>query len=87
MDVILKPELQEYYDNRFRLFGTQGWKDLIEDIQKMYQTTNNIKIVSNQEILFFRKGELSIMEWILNLEEISKKAYDELVMEESDDNL
>jgi hypothetical protein len=26
-------ELQDYYENRFAMMSTQGWKDLVEDIQ------------------------------------------------------
>lgn len=84
MDRILTPELQDYYENRFRMFGTQGWKDLIDDIIRMHQATNNIKGIITQEQLHFKKGELSIMEWLIGLEELSRKAYDGLLLEEQE---
>lgn len=77
-------KLIEYYEERFRMFGSQGWKDLIEDVSLMYKTTNNIKGITDEKTLHYRQGELNMMEWLLALEEISKKAYDELIEEEND---
>lgn len=72
------PELQRYYEDRFSMMATQGWKDLIEDIEAMLAATNNLDNVETAEKLHFRKGEVSIMKWILGLKEMSEKAYEDL---------
>lgn len=69
--------LKRYYEDRFEMFSSQGWKDLIEDVEKMKQTTNSI-VGLDEKKLFFRQGELSIIQWLLGLEDISKAVFEEL---------
>ena len=75
-------ELQEYYENRFTMFTTKGWKDLVEDIEKI---KNSIKVedIPDEKTLMVRKGELKLMNWLLSLENISKEAYKDLENEDT----
>ncbi len=70
--------LIEYYEERFRMFGSPAWKQLIEDVVRMHTATNDLRNLKTSEDLHFKRGELNIMEWILNLEEMSTKAYNDL---------
>ena len=74
----MTPELQKYYEERFSMMATQGWKDLIEDIDNMANALNNISTVQDEKDLMFKKGELSILTWLKTLKEVSEKAYEEL---------
>ena len=74
----MTPELQKYYEERFSMMATQGWKDLIEDIDNMVNALNNISVVQDEKDLQFKKGELSILTWLKNLREVSERAYEEL---------
>ena len=38
----MTPELQKYYENRFDMMSREGWKDLMEDIDNMIASLNNI---------------------------------------------
>jgi len=53
----MTPELQKYYENRFNIFSMDGWKDLIEDVDKIIASINNIATVSDEKDLQFKKGE------------------------------
>jgi len=64
------------------MFGSQGWKDLIEDVQNILDKTNDIEPIFNGEQLQYKKGELSILKWILALEDMSRTAYDQLLAED-----
>jgi hypothetical protein len=75
----MNPELQKYYEARFEMMSTQGWKDLVEDIDKIIVSLNNISVVSDEKDLQFKKGELSILTWLKNLKEISERAYEEIL--------
>ncbi len=74
----MTPELQKYYENRFSMMATDGWSDLIEDIDNMVNALNNISVVQDEKDLQFKKGELSILTWLKNLKEVSERAYEEL---------
>mgnify|MGYP000459251683 CR=1 FL=1 len=71
-------ELQDYYENRFAMMATPGWNDLLEDIELMIKATDTIGGVETTEQLHFRKGELSIMNWINTLRESSAEVYEQL---------
>lgn len=75
-------ELQDYYENRFSMTATQGWRDLLEDIDLMLSSTDTVKGVETVEHLHFRKGEVSIMTWIKNLKQSSEEVYEQLQQEE-----
>lgn len=75
-------ELQDYYENRFAMMATQGWQDLLEDIDLILSTTDTIKGVDTEQQLWFRKGEVSIMTWLKNLRESSTEVYEQLQKEE-----
>jgi ethanolamine utilization cobalamin adenosyltransferase len=75
----MNPELEKYYTARFEMMSTQGWKDLVEDIDKIIVSLNNISVVSDEKDLQFKKGELSILTWLKNLKEISERAYEEIL--------
>jgi len=72
------PELQKYYENRFSTMGTDGWLDLMEDIDNMIASLNNISTIPDEATLHFKKGELSILTWLRTLKEVSERAYEEL---------
>jgi hypothetical protein len=74
----MTPELQKYYEERFSMFSQQGWLDLIEDVDKMLDSLNNISTIEDGNALQFRKGELSILLWLRNLKQISERAYEDL---------
>ena len=45
----MTPELQKYYEDRFSMMATQGWKDLLEDIDNMANALNNISVVQDRK--------------------------------------
>ena len=74
----MSPELQSYYENRFSMMGSNGWKDLMEDIDTMISSLNNISVIPDEQSLQFKKGELSILTWLKTLKQVSERAYEEL---------
>ena len=74
----MTPELQKYYENRFSMMGSDGWKELMEDIDTMISSLNNISVIPDEQSLQFKKGELSILTWLKNLKLVSERAYEEL---------
>lgn len=74
----MSPELQRYYESRFSMMGSDGWKDLMEDIDSMIASLNNISVIPDEQSLQFKKGELSILTWLKTLREVSERAYEEL---------
>ena len=78
----MTPELRKYYENRFVMFSTDGWKELIEDVSRMKAAIDTLS-GTTVENLQFRQGELSAMNWLLSLEQAFEEAYKGL-QDESD---
>ena len=74
----MTPELQKYYEERFSMMATEGWQDLLEDIDNMIEPLNNISTIEDEKSLQFRKGELSILTWLKNLKQVSERAFEDL---------
>ena len=80
----MQKELQDYYENRFSMMATQGWKDLLEDLEIMIKATDTLAGIDSEQQLYFKKGEMSILNWIKNLRDASAEVYDQLQADEAD---
>ena len=75
-------ELQKYYEDRFTMFTTKGWKDLIVDIEKI-KSSIKVEDIPDERTLFARRGELRIMNWLLTLKDVSEQTYKDLDNEDT----
>ena len=58
--------------------ATEGWRDLMEDVERMIEPLNNISTITDEKSLQYRKGELSILTWLQTLKQVSERAYEDL---------
>jgi len=77
-DSILDKELQEYYEARFDMMSTKGWKDLLTDVDKMIEERNNLMATKSLEELNLRKGQLDVLYWIKTLKQLSEESWEQL---------
>lgn len=70
-------ETQEYYDNYFSLFMTDGWKQLIQEFGSNTVQINSVEATKDSNDMYFRKGQLNILAHLLNLETIVTTNYGE----------
>ena len=78
-------QLEKYYEERFSTMATQGWKDFIEDTTNIFNAVNKVAPIQNEHDLFFRKGQLDILQWVISLKESSEQAYEALQVDSSGD--
>ena len=74
----MTPELDRYYSDRLSMMGDPAWKDLMEDIEEMLKATNDLSSVPDEKTLHYRRGEISMMRWMLSLRDVSEQAYQQL---------
>lgn len=65
--------------------ATTGWKQFIEDVQGIFDAVNKVAPIQSEIDLFFRKGQLDILQWVLTLKESSEQAYEVLQNDPSGD--
>lgn len=80
----MAPNLQKYYEDSFNMMATQGWADLMEDLNKLKDSLNNLSQVADTQELFFRKGQLDILDLILKRKDTCEQVYEELENEDSE---
>jgi hypothetical protein len=71
-------ETQQYYDNYFTLFSTDGWKQLIEELNQNALVINSVEATKDTNDLYMRKGQINVLAYILNLESTTNANYEEL---------
>lgn len=80
---MIDKQLEKYYEARLSMFASQGWKDLMEDVEGIIESTDKVSTTIDEKQLFVRKGELLNLLWLKNLEQESKAAYQQLKDEEN----
>lgn len=74
----MEKELQVYYEETFSMMSTEGWAMLIEDFQKLKASLNDLSTVTDTQTLYFRQGQLDILNLVLQRKETCEKVYEEL---------
>lgn len=80
----MAPELQQYYESRLSMMSDVAWKQLMEDVQTMLDATNDVTSIQDEKTLHFRRGEISMMRWMLSLRDVSEQAYRQLQDEDNE---
>jgi|TARA_B110000196_G_C20793962_1_gene496890 hypothetical protein len=65
---MIDKELELYYRNMHSMFGSDGWKQLLEDLQNNARTINSVELTKDNDDLCFRKGQLNVIASLLNLQ-------------------
>jgi hypothetical protein len=74
----MAPDLQKYYEETFNTMSTKGWELLIEDFEEIKASLNNLSTVDDTHTLFYRKGQLDIIELVLGRKATCEKVFEDL---------
>jgi hypothetical protein len=80
---MIDKKLQSYYENRFSMMSTEGWQELMEDAQVMFDSLNHVLSIQNEADLMVKKGQLDLLQWLLTLKPVSEQAYEQLINDSS----
>lgn len=79
----MAPELQKFYEEAFSMMATQGWADLMEDVEKIADSYDTLSSVTETHSLDFRRGQLDILNWLLGLRTAYSSTYEQLQQEDA----
>jgi hypothetical protein len=77
-------ELQRFYEDAFSMMSTQGWADLMEDIERVKNSYDKLSSVTETHPLDFRRGQMDILNWLYGLKGLYEKAYEELQVQQEE---
>jgi hypothetical protein len=78
----LDQQTEQYYNKYFDLFRSEGWKQLIEELQQNALVINSVEATKDENDLYVRKGQLNVLAYILNFENTTNNNYEELVSDD-----
>jgi len=68
-------EEETYYNNYFDLFRTEGWSQVIDDLNDR-AAAYDIGYLKDEKDLYKVQGELSIIRMLLSLEQFIEQGYE-----------
>tara|TARA_B110000483_G_scaffold42707_1_gene53167 strand:+ start:14 stop:235 length:222 start_codon:yes stop_codon:yes gene_type:complete len=69
---------REILEKRLDLFVNEAWGLLTEELTTMAESLESIKNIDDSNTLFINKGAVGILDMIINLEQTTKLALDNL---------
>lgn len=80
----MEQSLERFYENAFSMMSTEGWADLMEDIERVKNSYDKLSAVTETHPLDFRRGQLDILNWLYGLKGLYEKAYEEIQLQEEE---
>lgn len=74
----MEQSLQKYYESSFEMFSSDGWGFLMEDLEKLKQQVENIRTVEDAHKLYYRQGQLDILDLMLNRKKTCEEVFEQL---------
>lgn len=81
MTMELTKEEQKVFEDRLDMFNSDAWKMLAEEIEDREESINDPQILNSVEELWFVKGQLTILRWMLTLPHATELQYEQLLSE------
>ena len=69
---------REFLEKRKDLCSSEAWSLFTEELTQMAQSLENIQTIEDEKTLYLRRGQVDILNMIINFEESTKLALDQL---------
>ena len=81
----MTPETEKYFRDLNDMFRSEGWKILLTDLNQSVLSVNSIEHTKDEQDLYFRKGQLAVMNNIINLETQVANAQAQAELDDAED--
>ena len=71
-------EDREFLEKRLELFSSEAWDLFTEELTSMAQSLEKIQTIDDEKTLYLRRGQVDMLNMVINLEETTKLALDQL---------
>lgn len=69
---------KEILEDRLNLFQLDSWRTLQQELTELAESLEKVYDIDNEKTLFERRGQVGILNMIINLEDSTKHALDNL---------
>tara|TARA_B100001063_G_scaffold142010_1_gene132659 strand:- start:110 stop:364 length:255 start_codon:yes stop_codon:yes gene_type:complete len=77
----MTPENVKHYENYFDLFNTDGWSQLMEQVQ-VDKDNFQIEAIADEKTLYQIQGQLYVLNTLINMEDMVRATYDSILIGE-----
>jgi hypothetical protein len=63
---------EQFFKDRLDMCESDGWKDLMEELQDAYEEALDVDRIQSIENLWFAKGQLAALRVVLTMEDVAK---------------
>lgn len=74
---------KKWYEDQFDLFSSPGYKALVEKAKEIAENLDTISGVSTAETLWYNKGQLVNLTWLIGWQSAVESSYRELTNEDA----
>ena len=71
-------EDREFLEKRLELFSSEAWDLFTEELTSMAESLEKIQTIDDEKTLYLRRGQVDMLNMVINLEETTKLALDHL---------
>ena len=68
---------ETFLKDRLEMFESEGWLDLMEELEKIEDSTRDIDTIEDNNALWDAKGQLKVLGYLLSLESATKIAVEQ----------
>lgn len=79
----MEKETEKHYEALVDMFATEGWKMFTDELKNNAVQINSVEATKDKNDLYFRKGQLNVISFMLNME----STVEHLMNEDSNDSL
>jgi len=69
---------REFLEKRLELFSLEAWDLFTEELTSMAESLEKIQTIDDEKTLYLRRGQVDMLNMVINLEETTKLALDQL---------
>ena len=69
----------QFLEDRLSMMETEGWRDLIQDLENLENSASNIDTMTSEQDLWHAKGQLLMINLVLSLQSATNLALEESV--------
>ena len=67
----------QFLEDRLSMMETEGWRDLIQDLENLENSVRNIDTITSEQDLWHAKGQLLMINLVLSLQSATNIALEE----------
>ena len=69
---------REFLVKRLELFSMEAWDLFTQELTSMAESLEKIQTIDDEKTLYLRRGQVDMLNMVINLEETTKLALDQL---------